>query len=124
MTSLNDELGFYYQALEESWNRKELELGRDYATIGVIRPRNVFFCDIDSTKGIDIYKTKDGFHLVSQLSHSFDYHFRRLRIGAKYDAKGRVVNPAPKLLFCGCPNRRHHDKRMKGTLELYVTASK
>jgi hypothetical protein len=96
-----------------------------YFTIGVSRRpySRTFYCDIDSDN-LDVYKTQDGFHVVSQLSHAFDYRFRRLRVGSKIDRRGKAVNPAPRLVFCSCPNGIHSDKRLDGRLEIYCTGSR
>lgn len=83
----------------------------------------VGYVDIDS-RDFDIYATKDGIHLVFRLKKAFDYHFERIRIAAKLDKWGRVVNPKPQLILCHCPNHKHTDKRYLGRLELYGTASK
>lgn len=95
-----------------------------FCTVGVRRNKRsrVGFVDIDSSD-FDIYRTRDGIHLVFRLKKAFDYQFQRLRVAAKLDNKGRVVNPPPELLLCHCPNH-HVDKRYVGRLELYVTASR
>ena len=86
-------------------------------------PRGFLFIDVDS-KNFDIYRTKDGLHIIAKLDkRGFDYNFSRIRISPKYNSKGKIVNPEPKLLICGCPNK-HKDKRTRGKLSPYLTKSK
>ena len=102
--------------------RKKVIPKEKYFTIGVTRRKKIFFCDIDADN-IDVYRTLHGFHIVSELSHAFDYRFDRLRVAPKYDGKGKISSPAPKLIMCACPGHRHRDKRFFGKLELYATNS-
>jgi hypothetical protein len=86
--------------------------------------KGLFFLDLDSTN-FDIYKTKHGIHLIARLNRPFDYMFDRIRISPKYEERtGEIVNPAPKLFLCNCPNGQHVDKRLEGKLEIYPTWSK
>jgi hypothetical protein len=93
-----------------------------YVTVGIKRPRtsSLAFVDLD-THDLDLYRTKDGYHVVAKLDHKFDYHFRRLRVAPKWSVKGRVVNPEPSLVYCGC-KRKHKEKR-KGRIQVYITQS-
>jgi hypothetical protein len=73
---------------------------------------------------MDIFRTKDGYHIVAKLAKPFDYILTmrkgaRLRIAPKYDKRGRVVNPKPKLVFC--THKKHKDIRLEGRIELYAT---
>ena len=121
-TSLHKEGRKFHRARKPRNDKREVEESGKFFTIGVTRRKKVFFCDIDADN-IDIYSTKDGFHIVSELAHSFDYRFGRLRVAPKYDANGRKVSPAPKLVFCSCPRGEHVDKRVSGKLELYATST-
>lgn len=96
-----------------------------YFAVGVRRrPHSrTFYCDIDSDD-LDVYRTQDGFHIVSRLAHAFDYRFKRLRVGSKIDGRSQVVNPEPRLVFCACPGRNHSEKRLNGRLEIYCTNSR
>jgi len=98
---------------------------RRYFSIGVRRRTHsrIFFLDIDATN-LDVYKTRDGFHVVSQLTHGFDYKFERLRVAPKVDHTGKVASPAPRLIFCACPKGKHVEKRFNGRLEMYCTSSR
>ena len=93
-----------------------------YWSLGVTMPDNVLFLDVDS-HDFDIYKTKDGIHLVANLGENkFDYRFNKLRISPKYEEiSGEIASPAPELFFCNCSNGIHIDKRLKGELKPYVT---
>ena len=97
---------------------------RRYFTIGVRRRSHsrTFFLDIDANN-LDVYRTKDGFHVVSRLAHAFDYKFDRLRVSPKFDRQGEIVNSRPGLVYCGCP-RKHVEKRLNGRLEIYATSSR
>lgn len=103
--------------------RRKTVAGQSYITFGVKRKHGLFFCDLD-TKNFDIYETKDGIHIVAKSRHRFFYHGRRLRISPKWDVKGKEVNPAPKLLFCNCPNQKHVDKRKRCKIVAYITRSR
>ena len=85
--------------------------------------KGIFFLDLDS-KNFDLYETDHGIHLIAKLNKPFDYMFDRIRISPKYEEKsGAIVNPAPSLLLCHCPNKHHTDKRLEGKLEIYPTWS-
>jgi hypothetical protein len=106
-----------WEAVHFKRRNKPLEI----FTIGSTRKRHILFLDLD-TKNLDLYKTKDGYHLTAKMTKPFDYLFRRLRVSAKIK-NGKIVNPKPKLVFCSCPNRIHVDKRFN-RLEIYGTATK
>jgi len=94
-----------------------------YYALAAFMPRGYLFIDVDS-RDFDIYLTKDGLHVIAKLNKKgFDYNFNRIRISPKFNSKGKIVNPKPKLLICGCPNI-HQDKRTKGKLQPYITNSK
>ena len=82
--------------------------------------------DIDA-KTLHLWKTRDGYHVTALLRHGFDYLIEkkrpRLRVGAKIDSKGKVVNLAPALIYCSCKGK-HKDERMLGRLQLYITNSR
>ncbi|MHB1909273.1 MAG: hypothetical protein ACYCQJ_10460 [Nitrososphaerales archaeon] len=122
MTRPNYSFDIFDQIVRDaiSLKKQKKERKEKLFTIGVLRPKQIFFCDIDSDN-IDVYKTKDGFHIVSELDHAFDYSFDRLRVAPKYDSKGIEVNPAPSLILCSCKNGKHKDKRLFGNLEFYAT---
>ena len=110
------------RGLKNKRERRKFVSGQTYITIGAKRKHGIFFLDLDS-KNFDIYETKDGIHLIAYSSHKFFYHGRRIRVSPKWNIKGKVVSPAPRLLFCNCP-KKHEDKRRKCKIVAYITRSK
>jgi hypothetical protein len=127
---------------------KRCSCGRKYLALGVRRPQNFFFFEVDSHNSIELYKilvfaverlrafrvywTQRGFHLLGELRRGqkwktvWNYFKRRirtdyknskrhgffqvLRISAKYDRLGRIVNPAPRLIYSYGVLRHIHKK--------------
>ena len=108
-------LSFTYKKPLRKWKDELL-------TIGSIPPPYMLYVDFDS-KDYDIYDTEHGFHLIVNAKTKFDHHLKKIRIAPKFNSKGKMVNPAPKLIFCHCPKGKHVDKRLKGKLTMYNTGS-
>ena len=124
------------------------------AAIGVVAKSPVFFFDVDypyslmnvlafksifKLKGCDVYATKHGYHVVSEveswdecqkLLDSTKFVFPhadyirncrklRLRLSPKWGENQVEVSPAPVLAICECYGT-HQEKRV-GTIEGYNT---
>lgn len=118
----------------------------EFAAVGVVPIFPVYFYDFDGTSFVtvmewgmmefedfDIYKTKNGFHLVGDCSSWDEVQVKlndtkaffpdlryinncrklRLRISPKWDKKGVPVSPEPLLEYCHCLKNKHHDKRLE-----------
>jgi hypothetical protein len=116
---------------------KKCNCGRRYLAVGVRRPKNYFFYEIDThkvkmlwrlyyyshefLKSFKLFRTQGGYHLIGELKKDIKWYrvwnyFKRriktdfknskkhgfvqvLRVSAKYDAWGQIVNPAPELII-------------------------
>jgi hypothetical protein len=127
---------------------KHCPCGRKYLALGVRRPHNFFFYEIDNHNPVEFYKmlvfavkrlrafklfrTVRGYHLVGELRKGqkwktvWNYFKRRiktdfrnskkhgffqvLRVSAKYNGSGRIINPAPRLILSYGVLRHIHNR--------------